>query len=323
MPDDRASRPRRADKSAASDRLAPQDGARRPRVGLVTKRSAWTIHIDERKDPKLRRLVAEKDETISPLRASHDAHQRTVLEVTSALAAASADIVFACHAGDSFDATGLDLVVTVGGDGTLLSASHYVDDVPVLAINSAPSHSVGFFCGAKSGGADKAIAAAMRGALRRTVLTRMKVTLNGQVVAARVLNEALFCHASPAATSRYIVHFDGIEEQQKSSGFWIGPAAGSTAAQRSAGGRVLPLTSKQLQLVVREPYTPHRERYRLCCPLIPPGEPVVVRSKMHEARIFIDGPDTVIPVGFGDAIEFTQAPQSLTVLGIASRRKWG
>ncbi|MFO0758934.1 MAG: NAD(+)/NADH kinase [Byssovorax sp.] len=310
-----------ADRADRADR--PRDLGRRPRVGLVTKRSAWTIYIEERRDPKLRRLLAEKDETIAPMRASHDAHQRAVDEVVRALTAIPAEIAFVRNAGDTFDATGLDLVVTVGGDGTLLSASHNVDDVPILAINSDPAHSVGFFCGANSGGAEKAIGAALRGALRRAVLTRMQVTVNGAVVAARVLNDALFCHASPAATSRYILHIDGIDEQQKSSGFWIGPAAGSTAAQRSAGGRVLPLTSKQLQLVVREPYTPHREHYRLQSPLIPPGEPLVVRSKMHDARIFIDGPDTVVNVGFGDAIEFTQAPQSLSVLGISSRRKWG
>src|SRR4029453_1431301 len=147
-----------------------------------------------------------------------------------------ADCVFPRPAGEPFQAAGLDLVVTVGGDGTLLSASHYVDDVPILAINSAPSHSVGFFCGARSGEAKSAITAAMRGTLRRTVLTRMKVTLNGEVVAGRVLNDTLFCHASPAATSRYILELGETFEQQKSSGMWIGPAAGSTAAQRSAGG---------------------------------------------------------------------------------------
>src|SRR6185503_18226619 len=128
--------------------------------------------------------------------------------------------------------------------------------------------------------------------------------------------------ASPAATSRYIVRLNETEEQQKSSGFWIGPAAGSTAAQRSAGGRVLPLTSRQLQLVVREPYTPHSESYRLRHALIPPGKTLTVRSKMHDAKIFIDGPDNVVDLGFGDVVEFTQAPQSLTVLGISSRRKW-
>jgi NAD+ kinase len=295
----------------------------RPKVGVMIKRSAFRIYLEERPDPNLRRLVADQDEAVVPLRVSHEEHESTVREVQGALASVGAEVAFVHRTGEPFDASGLDLVVTVGGDGTLLNASHHVDDVPILAINSAPSHSVGFFCGAKRGEALKAIAAAMRGTLRRTVLTRMQVSVNGQVKAARVLNDALFCHASPAATSRYILRLGDVEEQQKSSGFWVGPAAGSTAAQRSAGGRVLPLTSKQLQLVVREPYTPHSERYKLRHALIPPGARLVVRSKIHDAKIFFDGPDNVVDLGFGDTIEFTQAPQSLTVLGISSRRKWG
>ncbi len=297
--------------------------ARPLRVGMVTKRSAWHVYVTERHDERLTELLAAGDVTVAPLKASHEAHVRTVREVKEALAAVGAHLVTERLAGEPFDATGLDLVMTVGGDGTLLAASHFVDDVPVLAINSAPSHSVGFFCGAKSGHALEALRGAMRGSLRRTVLTRMAVSINGAVAAARVLNDALLCHASPAATSRYMVRLGDVEEQQKSSGFWIGPAAGSTAAQRSAGGRVLPLTSKQLQLVVREPYTPHGESYRLRHALIPPGEKLTVRSKMHDARIFFDGPDTQAEVGYGDVIEFTQAEQSLTVLGISSRRKWG
>ena len=138
-----------------------------------------------------------------------------------------------------------------------------------------------------------------------------------------MLTDALLCQASPAATSRYIAKLGDVEEQQKSSGFWIGPAAGSTAAQRSAGGRVLPLTSQQIQLVVREPYTPHGESYRLRHALIPPGERLTVRSKLHDARIFVDGPDKVADLGYGDVIEFSQSPEALTVLGISSRRKWG
>jgi NAD+ kinase len=39
-----------------------------------------------------------------------------------------------------------DLVVTLGGDGTLLWASHLVGpETPMLAINSAPRTSVGYF----------------------------------------------------------------------------------------------------------------------------------------------------------------------------------
>lgn len=38
--------------------------------------------------------------------------------------------------------TDVDLVVTVGGDGTLLQASHLMDDsIPVLGVNSDPTQS--------------------------------------------------------------------------------------------------------------------------------------------------------------------------------------
>ncbi|HSN99671.1 MAG TPA: NAD(+)/NADH kinase [Candidatus Nanopelagicales bacterium] len=297
--------------------------SRRPRIGLVVKRSAWRIYLEERRDPRIGRLVEDGDPTVSRLRASHDAHEQTVREVRAALERLDAEVTQVRGSTQAFDARDLDLVVTVGGDGTLLSASHSVEDVPILGINSAPNHSVGFFCGARSGEAASAIEKALRGALRRAVLTRMQVTVNGKVVTSRVLNEALFCHTSPAATSRYLVRLGRVEEEQKSSGFWIGPAAGSTAAQRSAGGRVLPLTSKKLQLVVREPYTPHGEEYRLRHALIAPGTPLVVRSKMHEAKLFFDGPINCFDVGFGDVLEFTQAPRPLAVLGISTKRKWG
>jgi NAD+ kinase len=294
-----------------------------PRVAIVVKRSQWQIQIEEKRDSKLRRLVAANDATVAPLRASHEAHERTIGEVREALDRVGARIASQTSAGEPFDGDDVDLVVTVGGDGTLLAASHHVDGAPILGINSAPQHSVGFFCGAKSGEALEFIESALRGELRQTILTRMRVDVGGRTVAARVLNDALFCHASPAATSRYIARLGEIEEQQKSSGFWIGPAAGSTAAQRSAGGRVLPLTSKQLQLVVREPYTPKDEAYRLRHALIPPDEKLVVRSKMHNAKLFVDGPERVIDIGFGDILEFKVADQPLVLLGISSRRKWG
>ena len=114
-----------------------------------------------------------------------------------------------------------------------------------------------------------------------------------------------------------------IVEEQKSSGFWIGPVAGSTAAQRSAGGRVLPLGSNKLQLVVREPYTPLGEEYRLRHALVSPGDQLVVRSKIHGAKIFFDGPDRFVDVVRGDVLEFTQSTRSLTLLGISTRRRWG
>src|SRR5262249_38250453 len=146
-----------------------------------------------------------------------------------------------------------------------------------------PNHSVGFFCAAKKGEVRDALAAALDGTLRRAELTRMRVELNGRVLQDRVLNEALFCHASPAATSRYILRLLGgaggtvEQDEQKSSGLWIGPAAGSTAAQRSAGGRVLPLSSRKLQYVVREAYRPHGEQLRMTVGLVGDGESLRIK----------------------------------------------
>ena len=293
-----------------------------PRVALVVKRSTWRLFVEEKKDPLYKRLLARSDPTITTLRKSHLEHETTVREVKTALAELGARVT-AFRTRERFDATSFDLVVTVGGDGTMLSASHNVAHAPILAVNSAPNYSVGFFCGAKSGEVKSAISRALKGTLRRAQLARMQVLINGEVVAGRVLNDALFCHASPAATTRYLIQLGRVVEEQKSSGFWIGPAAGSTAAQRSAGGRVLALGSRDLQLVVREPYTPQGEHYSLRRALIAPGRKLTIRCKSYEARLFLDGPDREARVRRGDVVEFLLAGEPLTVLGIGGRRRWG
>ena len=294
--------------------------ATHPSIAVVLKRSAWRIYLEDRKDPRIAKLIAAKDPLIDRLKAAHEEHEATVHAVKAALAGMSARVTLIPRRQRYFDSSDFDLVVTVGGDGTLLAASHGVVNTPILGVNSSPSSSVGFFCGARRETAEASLQQALAGKLHALSLTRMKVTLNGRVVAARVMNDALFCHTSPAATSRYIATLKRIVEEHKSSGFWIGPAAGSTAAQRSAGGSVLPLSSEKLQLVVREPYTPHGEQYRLRRALIGSGELLRVRSKMHEAKLFFDGPDDWVGVGYGDMVDFTKADQPLTVLGIRAKR---
>jgi NAD+ kinase len=149
----------------------------------------------------------------------------------------------------------------------------------------------------------------------------MRVELNGKALHARVLNEALFCHSSPAATSRYILKVRACEEEQRSSGLWVGPAAGSTAAQRSAGGKVLPLESERIQYVIREPYTPAGGRLRLARGLIDPNDELLLRSKMREAKVFLDGHRIVHSVTMGDVLTMRRSEESLTVLGIAKKRR--
>ena len=300
-----------------------------PRVLVLCKRTSFRKLVEEDGDPRIEGLIRKGDITVRRMRRSHDDHESTVREVRAALETVGAETIF--QDGPRSTIVGAyDLIMTVGGDGTLLSASHQIGPgVPLLGVNSAPEHSVGFFCGAKKGSVLGTVRAALDGTLKRVVLSRMRVQKDDATIHARVLNEALFCAASPAATSRYILRiFDAkgemlAEEEQRSSGLWIGPAAGSTAAQKSAGGRVLPLSSRRIQYVVREPYTPYGIALKLTVGLAPDGGRVELRNKMREAKIFLDGHHNVHDSTIGDVITMSQSAETLTVLGLSRSPRKG
>lgn len=292
----------------------------RPKVLVVLKRTTFRRMVIDSENAHVKGLLRRGHESVARLRASHDAHEAAVDEVLGALDRFGVSALVVDSPPQKIGAR-IELVVTVGGDGTLLTTSHGIGKgVPLLGVNSAPKHSVGFFCAARAGGVAAVLERALAGKLRKVELTRMRVTKNEKVLSSRVLNEALFCHASPAATSRYILRVgEGPknEEEQRSSGLWIGPAAGSTAAQRSAGGRILPLSSRAIQYVVREPYTPLGERLRLVVGQT--ANTVWVTSKMGDARLFLDG-GRETPVQLGDELVFRRSDESLVVLGLTRRR---
>jgi NAD+ kinase len=290
-----------------------------PRVIVVAKRTSYQRIVEEEGDPRVRQLVRQKDPAVRSWRSAHEEHLRTFDTVIKELDRCGAQTLVVRRAHAAFDVEGAQLVIAVGGDGTLLAASHNVDGVPILGVNSAPKSSVGFFCAATRKDFRAHLEKALAGKLRALSLSRMAVSVNGRMRSKRVLNEALYCHDSPAATSRYILHIGRRTEDQRSSGIWIGPPAGSTAAQRSAGGRVLPLSSRQLQLVVREPYTPRGKKNALALALIKPRERVTVISKMDDSSLFLDGPKRKIPVRLGDEIEFALSDAPLQVLGLRAR----
>ena len=306
--------------------VRPVKTAARPRVTVVLKRTSLRKWVEEERPARRRAAGGRRRDSAPAAARQRDDHLQTVDEVRRALADIDAEVTWSERA-HGFRVDGrCDLVVTVGGDGTLLAASHGIGaGVPLLGINSSPSNSIGFFCAARKGQAHAAITAALEGTLRRTELTRMHIALNGKPLHERVLNEALFCHASPAATSRYILRLSADEghedllwtEEQKSSGLWVGPAAGSTAAQRSAGGRVLPLASRKLQYVVREAYQMAGHELAKTIGLVGVEEILQIRSKMRQARIFLDGDHIMHEVGIGDVVSMRRSDEPLVVLGLS------
>ena len=291
------------------------------RILVVYKKSAFQTNVRERKNPRFLELLARKDASVARLVEAHEDHQATLEETHEALDRLGVRATFRFR-GDEGLVEDFDLVVTVGGDGTLLWAARWVGPgTPVLAINSAPHDSVGHFCAGKKGRVRTALARALDGRLRKTELSRMQVALDGEIVTRRVLNDMLFAHLSPAATSRYLLTLQTRRghdrtEEQKSSGIWIGPAAGSTAAQLSAGGRVLPVASRKLQFVVREPYQPRGRRIAMTRGLVDEGGRLRIVSKIREGSLFIDGPHRMRDVRMGSEIELCRSNEPLTLLGM-------
>ena len=291
----------------------------RPRVLVVYKKSTYQRYVG-RAQERLEELIAGSDISVEGLLQEHEIHQETLKRAKTALRELGARAVLRYRPEPLPDEDAWDLIVTLGGDGTLLWASHLADSsTPMVAINSAPDTSVGYFCAGDGHNVGEILAEALAGRLKGSRLARMRVEFDDRLISSRVLNDALYCHESPAATSRYIIEHSGAQERQMSSGVWVGPAAGSTAALRAAGGKVLPIGSQKIQFVVREPYRGVDNRYELIKGLASPGESVVITSRMTKGRLFLDGTQKVHAVGIGDRIRMSLSDEPLTLLGLKRR----
>ncbi len=291
----------------------------RPRVLVVYKKSTYQRYVGRARE-RLEELIEHSDTSVEGLLREHEIHQSTLQRAKVALRELGARAVLR-YRPEPMPAEGAwDMIVTLGGDGTLLWASHLAGPkTPMLAINSAPDTSVGYFCAGDGGNVDEVLAKALSGELRASKLARMRVDVGDRLISTRVLNDALYCHESPAATSRYILEHGGDGERQMSSGVWAGPAAGSTAAIRSAGGKVLPIGSQKIQFVVREPYRGVDNKYRLVKGIVSPGEQLTITSRMTKGRLFLDGTQKVHVVGIGDRVRVQLSDEPLTLLGLHRR----
>jgi NAD+ kinase len=264
--------------------------------------------------------------TARRLYGAHREHERTLAAVRRALrerGLAASEIP-----GDPIDGSArrllarADLVVTIGGDGTLLAASHHVTTGAVLGVNSAPGDSIGHFCCTRRAVFPATLDAILAGRLRPVELARLALRIDGRRLPEPALNDVLVAHPIPAATTRYRLTVGGRTEEHRSSGLWISTAAGSTAGIRSAGGQVMPRGSRRMQYLVRELLREPGRRYRLEHGFVAPPAGLTVSSKMPEGRLWVDGARTVHPFPFGARLSVdTSAPplRIFRVSGVASR----
>ena len=209
-----------------------------------------------------------------------------------------------------------DLLLTLGGDGTFIFASHFVEDSAILGINSAPASSVGYYCKYDLfnhlAEIRSLIEEIFTGKEKETILDRIEINLNAEPIKHAVINDCLLLEENPSITTRYRVNFEGQSESQKSSGLWMTSASGSSAAFSSAGGSAFSARSsankRQFGFISREVY--RKENQKLLKGLVEEGQDFSIESEMVNGRLYFDGGYAEHPVKMGDVltVSFYQHP---------------
>ncbi len=246
------------------------------------------------------------------LRTAHLANQGAIAQVQATLARSSIKVIERQQP-TKREASGVDLVITVGGDGTFLATAQRVEQALMLGVNSAPGSSTGHYCATDAAGFEESLDALCAGEAPVAELERIACRVNGRALPYQALNDILVAHRSPASSTRYLLAIDGTEELQTSSGLWISTASGASGAMRSAGGGDMDFGVGELQYLVREPYVRPGRHVSLRRGIT--TRPITVISRNQKLQVFMDGYARTQSVNFGSELSLRVSPRPLRVVG--------
>jgi NAD+ kinase len=287
---------------------------KRFRNALVVWKKTYLMEVTEQNDTHSLELIAANHPSMAKVKRTHQEHMDTVAAVQNELARHR--IKYTLVQRDQMEAElskgKYDLVVTVGGDGTTLDASHYLgDNIPVLGVNSALSSSHGHYCVASIENIAVILDEVMARKRDPISVMRLQLTLDGKRLPEPVVNELLISHCDIGATSRYLVTIDGFTEEHKSDGMFFGTPSGSTGWMRSYGADVLPVDSRYLQYLTRGLIVPPGKRLRFVAGMLPNGAKIKVISQMPQGKLFVDGRHIQYDFPRGAELEISVAPSDL------------
>jgi NAD+ kinase len=203
-----------------------------------------------------------------------------------------------------------DLLVVLGGDGTVLAAARAVSDrdVPILGVNLGH---LGFLADIARNDVNTALAAVLAGEYQIQERSRLQVTrVDGtrKPLVDLVLNDVVITKGSALAR---LIEVDArvadrVIARYRSDGLILSTPTGSTAYSLSAGG---PLIDPSVPAMILNPICPHTLSNR---PLVLPDslEVDVHLLSGEEATITLDGQvgATLHP---GTALRVTRSPHSV------------
>ena len=215
-----------------------------------------------------------------------------------------------------------DLIVVLGGDGTLLSVARLggVRELHVLGINLG---GLGFLTEVSTDDAVAALQRVFAGDYqldRRTTLA-VRVLRRGAVVASsQVLNDAVI---NKSALARIIDLHTSVDGEYlciyKADGLIVATPTGSTAYSLSAGG---PLVGPGVAVMLLAPICPHTLTLR---PLVLADTSVVrvqLRAPDQEVFLTLDGQEG-IPLLDGDVVEVARSPHVVALVRTVARSVLG
>ncbi len=205
-----------------------------------------------------------------------------------------------------------DLIVVLGGDGTLLSIARRADaSVPILGVNLGE---LGFLTEIAE---DEAMAmlgrvVAGRYELDRRMTLAATLARHGRVLRRfRALNDVVITNGARARIVEFAVSVDGLAlTTYRADGIIIATPTGSTGYSLSAGG---PVVEPTVQVLLLSPISPHTLSNR---PVVLRPSAVVritLAAREEDAVLTIDGQD-VVPLAGGDVVEVRQGRSKVSLV---------
>jgi NAD+ kinase len=205
-----------------------------------------------------------------------------------------------------------DMVITLGGDGTLLKAGHLVAPlgIPVLGINVGH---FGFLYEIQRTEWRSVLSLLLKGDywLEKRMMLRAEHWHNGEVTGPwEVLNDVVVARGRVVRPVQLTAHVDGILLASfVADGLIAATATGSTAYALAAGGPILP---PELRNILIMPVAPHLSVDRAV--ILPEGVSVSITvNTQHEAVLSVDGLPS-ISMADGDRVQVTASTHSLGVV---------
>ena len=208
-----------------------------------------------------------------------------------------------------------DLVIAIGGDGTLLSASRSLagTNLPILGINIGQ---LGFLADLTLDNLEAQLAQILAGAYREDIRFLMKATFNDNNDLARKAMNDVVIHAHQRL---HIIEFETFIDgqflnSQRADGLVVATPTGSTAYAMSAGG---PIVNGNLEAVVLASACPHTLSNR---PMVIAADSVidiiVSENNANTTMVSCDGRAGLL-LHPGDSIRIERHPDTVKLLYLA------